>query len=305
MATETFTTVQHVEYDARTGTYRIVGRHTSGPETLTDPSNSVTPGTSGVTAHGAFDSNDVTYVGAVTSGGTVEGYIVKYTGSFGIARYEYVSSGAPLGHHAELTVNSSTDNLTLCFMAGTMIATPAGATAVETLCPGDLVSLAAGGAAPIAWLGRQTIAPRFADPLRAQPIRVMAHALGDGMPARDLLISPDHALLVDGLLVHAGALVNGVSIRRETDLPEMFTYYHIELADHALILAENTPAETFIDHAGRLAFDNWEEHPRGADLVEMDLPRAKSARQLPMASRARLAERGAALYGPPGDTAAA
>ena len=305
MATETFTTVQNVEYDARTGTYKITGQHTHGSETLTDPTQALAPGTSGVTGHGAFDSNDVTYVGAVTSGGAVEGYIVKYTGSFGIVRYEYVSGGEPLGHHTELTVNTSTDNLTLCFMAGTMIATPGGERAVETLQPGDMVTLAAGGAAPIAWLGRQTIATRFADPLRAQPVRVMAHALGDGVPSRDLLLSPDHALQLNGLLVHAGALVNGVSIRRETDVPEIFTYFHVELSDHALILAENTPAETFIDHAGRLAFDNWDEHPSGVELAEMDLPRAKSARQLPPAIRAGLAARGAALYGQPGDTAAA
>jgi hypothetical protein len=305
MATETFTTVQNVEYDAATGSFIIVGGHHGRPETLTDPSQTLTPGTTGVTGRGSFDSNNVTYVGAVTSNGTVEGYIVKYTGFFGIVRYEYISNGAPLGHDTPLTVNSSTDNLTLCFMAGTMIATPDGEIAVEALRPGDMVSLAAGGAAPVAWLGRQTIATRFADPLRTQPIRVMAGALDDNMPRRDLLVSPDHALLVEGLLVHAGALVNGVSIRRETELPEIFTYYHIELADHALILAENTPAETFIDNAGRMAFDNWDEHPGLLELVEMDLPRAKSARQLPSAIRASLAKRGAALYGPPDNTAAA
>ena len=117
-----------------------------------------------------------------------------------------------------------------------------------------------GEAKPVAWLGRQTVSRRFADPLRVMPIRIMAGALGDNVPLRDLRLSPDHALLVDGVLIQAGALVNGTSIIRESGGPERFTYYHVGLADHALILAEGAPAETFIDNVDRLAFDNWEEH---------------------------------------------
>ena len=80
-------------------------------------------------------------------------------------------------------------------------------------------------------------------------------------------------------------------------MPEVFTYYHIELADHELILAEGTPAETFIDNIDRMAFDNWEEHESlvgtSTDMVEMSIPRAKSARQVPAAIRARISARAA------------
>jgi hypothetical protein len=106
---------------------------------------------------------------------------------------------------------------------------------------------------------------------------------------------------VDDVLIQAGALVNGVSIVRETRVPQTFTYYHIELDDHSLILAENTPVETFIDNADRMAFDNWEEHaslyPGGKAIVELAYPRAKAYRQVPRAVRGRLVERGVALYG--------
>src|SRR6267154_5575794 len=107
--------------------------------------------------------------------------------------------------------------------------------------------------------------------------------------------------MVEKVLVQAGALVNNVSIVREPNVPRTFIYYHIELEDHSLILAENTPAETFIDNVDRLAFDNWEEHkmlyPEGRSIVEMPYPRAKAHRQVPHAIRERLIARGVTLYG--------
>jgi Hint domain-containing protein len=157
-----------------------------------------------------------------------------------------------------------------------------------------------GASRPIKWLGRRKIVARFSDPLSDWPIRVKAGAL-DNAPSRDLLLSPDHAILVDDVLIQAGALVNGTSIVRETNVPDTFTYYHIELDDHSLILAENTPAETFVDNIYRLAFDNWDEYealyPEGKPIVEMPYPRAKAYRQMPRLIRERLAERGAILYG--------
>ena len=186
-------------------------------------------------------------------------------------------------------------------MPGTRVATPLGEVAVETLKIGDLVTTAEGHAAPVRWIGRQTVSRVFADPLRVLPIRIQAGALGESLPARDLLISADHAILIDGVLVQAGALVNGRSIRRETDVPMTFTYYHVELDDHALILAEGVPAETFIDNVDRLAFDNWEEHealyPRGRPIRELPYARAMAGRQVPQHIRKRLAERTDTLCG--------
>jgi hypothetical protein len=192
-----------------------------------------------------------------------------------------------------------------CFLEGTRIATPAGERAVETLGIGDLVTTADGRSAAVRWVGRRTMRPegengyRFADPLVYLPIRIRAGALGQALPRRDLLLSTDHAVLIDGLLVQAGALVNGVSVLRQTRLPETFTYYHIELPDHALVLAEGAPAETFVDNVTRMGFDNWAEHEalygNEPSIAEMPWPRVQSRRQMPMELRERMDDYARAL----------
>jgi hypothetical protein len=198
---------------------------------------------------------------------------------------------------------SLADKAPLCFMPGTLVATPDGEAPVEALQPGDLVLTSDSHAAPIRWIGRQTIARAFGDPMRTLPIRIRAGALGSGLPRRDLRVSPDHALLLDGVLVQAGALVNGTSILRDPDVPAVFTYLHVELHDHSLVLAEGTPAETFIDNVDRMAFDNWSEHEAisgiPAPMTEMALPRVRSARQLPRSLRARLQSVAATLPAAP------
>jgi len=204
--------------------------------------------------------------------------------------YRYFSNQADV---PDAPVAYSTADFVVCFLAGTRIAVPGGETAVETLAIGDRVLTADGRAAPVRFVGRQTVASPFADPLRAYPIRIAAGALGEGLPTRDLLVSPDHALLLDDVLVQAGALVNDMTIVREAAMPERFTYFHVELADHSLILAEGVPAETFVDNVTRRRFDNFAEFAalygdEAATIAERDLPRIKSARQLPKALRARL-----------------
>ncbi|NKX44916.1 Hint domain-containing protein [Roseicyclus persicicus] len=181
-----------------------------------------------------------------------------------------------------------------CFAAGTRIRTPGGDRAVETLAAGDLVMTADGRSVPVKWLWRQTLSTRFGTAERLQPVRVRAGALGEGLPQRDLVVTADHALSIDGLLVDAGALVNGHSIDRVplSDLGELFAVYHVETADHDLILAEGVPAETFIDYAGRQVFDNHADymavHGEAARLPEMPAPRISAARMLPAALKARL-----------------
>jgi uncharacterized repeat protein (TIGR03803 family) len=187
----------------------------------------------------------------------------------------------------------------VCYYAGTLILTSDGPWPVEELAIGTLVTTADGRNMPVRWIGRNTVLMRFADPLRVMPVRIRAGALDDGIPNRDLLVSPDHAVLVEGILVQAAALVNGISIMREHDVPESFVYYHVELAEHALILAEGTPAESFVDNIHRMAFDNWSEHEAlygGRDVTEMLYPRAQSFRQVPARVSTRLLARAERVF---------
>ncbi|MDQ6435770.1 Hint domain-containing protein [Mesorhizobium sp. LHD-90] len=190
----------------------------------------------------------------------------------------------------------------VCFLAGTMIATPTGGTVVESLSIGDLVMTADGRAVPVKWLGRQTIVALFGINESRQPVSIAAGALGEGLPERELRLTATHALLIDGVLVHAGALVNGTSIQRiaPAELGERFVVYHIETENHEVVLAEGMPAETFIDNVTRTHFDNYAEYealygPAPAAMEELRQPRAMSHRQVPAAIRARIAAAAAAL----------
>ena len=108
----------------------------------------------------------------------------------------------------------------------------------------------------VRWVGQRRLdLAAHIRPELAAPIRFRAGALGEGLPMRDLLVSPDHALLIDGRLVRAKLLINAMSIVQERDLAAV-SYYHVELADHAILLAEGVPAESYLDTGNRGFFAN-------------------------------------------------
>lgn len=211
------------------------------------------------------------------------------------------SNAQPTG--TPLTSPSTPSNF-VCFMAGTLIATPSGQSAVETLAVGDMVLTAGGRAVPVMWLGRQTVSTVFGMNEILRPVTIRAGALGENLPVRDLGVTADHAMLIDGVLVQAGALVNGSSISRMAlaDLGDTFTVFHIETDNHQIILAEGAAAETFIDNVTRARFDNYAEYvalygAEGRPMEDLSQARAMSARQVPAAVRARIAAQAAALAG--------
>jgi hypothetical protein len=140
-----------------------------------------------------------------------------------------------------------------CYVRGTRILTPGGEVPVEALQVGDMVQTARGEAREIRWIGRRPVAlANHPQPHRARPIRILAGALADGVPRRDLLVSPGHAMVLDGLLFRAGHLVNGATIRQQA-WPAV-EYFHLELDTHDILLAEGAPAESYLDTGNRPMF---------------------------------------------------
>ena len=199
----------------------------------------------------------------------------------------------------------------VCYARGTMIATSSGELPVERLRPGkQVITLADGKETPktVTWLGHRRInIAGHPQPETVAPIRIRRDAFAEGVPHRDLIVSPDHAIFVDGKLICARQLVNGSTIRQETDWTAV-DYYHVELDQHAILLAEGLPAESYIDTGNSGFFANSGAplvlHPdltdettildaRGWFLCAICMGRGKRA-----ASVVRLAERAAALGWP-------
>jgi hypothetical protein len=143
-----------------------------------------------------------------------------------------------------------------CFVTGTRLLTERGEVAVEALLVGDRLPTCLGRRlARVVWIGHRAVdCRRRADPAAVMPVRVAAGAFGGGLPVRDLWLSPDHAVYVDGALVPVRHLVNGDSIARMEVAG--VTYWHVELAAHDIVLAGGLPVETYLDTGNRGAFAN-------------------------------------------------
>ena len=197
------------------------------------------------------------------------------------------------------------DNVPACFAAGTRIATPHGQIEVERLAIGDLVTTSLGRSVPVKWIGHRRYGGRFlAGNHLVLPVCIKRGAIAPEVPAADLWVSPGHALCLDNALVPAWRLINAVSVIQAAEM-ESVTYYHIELEEHDVILAENCPAESFFEEAFRNQFENAAQYralyPQEAGARFMCLPRLEEGFWL-QAIQSRLAAR-AGLAPQPGQAA--
>ena len=143
-----------------------------------------------------------------------------------------------------------------CFLCGTHLMSRAGPVAVETVAPGVRLLTRFAGEAEVIWVGRRTIdARRHRDPGAVWPVRILRNAVAPGVPCRDLLLSPDHAVFLGGVLIPVKYLVNGRTILQDRSVRRI-EYYHVELNRHDVLLAEALPVESYLDTGNRGGFEN-------------------------------------------------
>ncbi len=189
---------------------------------------------------------------------------------------------------------------TACFLAGTRTSTERGEIAVEELRIGDLVRTMSGALRPLKWVGQRAYSARFAgNSPDLLPIRFKARSLDENVPARDLLVSPKHAMFLDGVLIPAEHLVNGATIVQEAP-GEDIHYFHLELETHDVLIAEGALSESFVDDDSRAMFQNAHEfgklypEERAKEAIYC-APRVEDGFTLDRVRR-RLAERAGLVY---------
>lgn len=137
-----------------------------------------------------------------------------------------------------------------CFLRGTKIRTVEGERRIEELAVGDLLPTVFGGVRPIQWISgfrrnRVDASKPWQD--HARPVRIMKSALAPNVPQADLFLTSAHAVLLDGVLVTAGSLINGTTIARyAADEYDELEFFHIKLETHDAIFAEGATCETLL-----------------------------------------------------------
>lgn len=155
----------------------------------------------------------------------------------------------------------------ICFTPGTRIDTPRGPRLVQDLREGDLVQTRDSGPQQVQWIGsRRITGARMHVMPHLRPVRIRTGALGVERPDQELLVSPQHRMLVrrssaralfntDEVLIAARDLIDDSTVIIDHTVREV-TYIHLLLPSHQIVLANGVETESF--------------HPASADLATLD-----------------------------------
>jgi hypothetical protein len=145
--------------------------------------------------------------------------------------------------------------VTPCFTQGTLIATPRGEMPAELLRAGDKVVTRDNGLQAIRWVGQNMLTWRDLQMFsHLKPVLIREGSLGDGLPERDMMVSPNHRILVSNdrtalhfdepeVLVAAKHLVGGMGMREIDSFGT--TYIHFLFDRHEILLSNGCWSESF------------------------------------------------------------
>mgnify|MGYP000613265398 CR=1 FL=1 len=142
-----------------------------------------------------------------------------------------------------------------CFTPGTLIATPRGEVRVEDLAVGDRVITRDNGIQPIRWLGHRVLGPsEMVGKAHLQPVLIRKGALGNGLPERDMMVSPNHRVLVsndktalyfeDREVLVAAKHLTGLEGVDQVETSAV-TYIHFMFDQHEVVLSDGAWTESF------------------------------------------------------------
>ncbi|NVN05412.1 Hint domain-containing protein [Asaia spathodeae] len=149
--------------------------------------------------------------------------------------------------------------IVVCYLAGTMIRTPDGSKAVELLKNGDMVLVRAGDEdilREVIWTGQGhcSVNSALEDDRAGYPVCIRKGAIDEMIPDRDMHVTADHCLLIDGKFVPVRMLVSESTIFYDRSVTE-YTYYHFETREHSIVVADGILSESYLDTGNRYIFD--------------------------------------------------
>lgn len=203
---------------------------------------------------GGTDHDVLDLTGSVTAGGSLS---IHYTGddSNGNGKDGYVNYFDADGNLTGKLEFTEIEEVVPCFTPGTAVATPRGERLVEELKVGDKIITRDNGIQEIRWLGRKSLDyGQLARASHMKPVLIRQGSLGNGLPERDMLVSPNHRMLVANdrtalyfdeheVLVSAKHLVNNKGVQNVDALG--VTYIHFMFDQHEVVLANGTWTESF------------------------------------------------------------
>ena len=248
-----------LDIDYTTGAVTVVS---GGPLSFTTPAgtfNFPSTGLNGLHVTSLPGGNFSLTAGSFIGAGSFPALALSWSGTtFSGFSGGIVQTAAGTGHQWTGTPPSPNSvSAAPCFAAGTLIRTPGGDVPVETLTAGDLVVTASGDMRPVKWIGHRDYDCRQQpDPAAVHPVRIAADAFGPNRPSQDLFLSDGHAVCMDlcgEVLIPVGCLINGATIARvEVDT---VSYWHVELDSHDILIANNLPAESYMEMNNRAFFE--------------------------------------------------